>query len=165
MVFPTDKAHLFIQYFFSVFMRDSSVTLTTSFSTDHTNTLGSISISSQEVCEALASLDPNKAQGIECLSSKIWKICVPYWLIHCITLFIKVTVRTYDKLSTNITTVNDWFTTRSCYSYLTVYSTISFLPKQSTTQQLLLVLNTIHKATHASEAVDILCWTSGRLST
>ena len=78
MVFPTDKAHLFIQCFFSVFTRDSSVTSTTPFSSDHTNTLGSISISSQEVCKALASLDPNKAQEIECLSPEIWKICVPY---------------------------------------------------------------------------------------
>ena len=74
----SDKAHLFNQYFFSVFTRDSSSTPTTSFSAVHTNTLDNIFISSQEVYEALASLDPNKAQGIDYLSPKIWKTCAPY---------------------------------------------------------------------------------------
>ena len=104
-VSDSDKAHLFNQYFFSVFTRDSSTTPTTS-SAIHTNTLDSISISSHEVYEALASLDPNKAHGIDCLSPKIWKTCAPYlseplchlytkclqnsslpkeWLVHCIT--------------------------------------------------------------------------------
>ena len=44
-VSDSDKAHLFNQYFFSVFTRDSSTTPTTSFSAVHTNTLDSISIS------------------------------------------------------------------------------------------------------------------------
>ena len=105
-VSDSDKAHLFNKYFFSVFTRDSSTTPTTSSSSIHTNTLDSISISSHEVYEALASLDPNKAHGIDCLSPKIWKTCAPYlseplchlytkclqnsslpkeWLVHCIT--------------------------------------------------------------------------------
>ena len=84
----SDKAHLFDQYFFSVFTRDSSSTPTISFSAVHTNTLDNISISSQEVNKALASLDPNKAQGIDCLSPKIWKTCAPYlseFLCHLYT--------------------------------------------------------------------------------
>ena len=66
-VSDSDKAHLFNQYFFSVFTRDSSTTPTTLSSAIHTNTLDSISISPHEVYEALASLDPNKAHGIDCL--------------------------------------------------------------------------------------------------
>ena len=68
-VSDSDKAHLLNQYFLSVFTRDSSATSTTSFSAVHTNTVDSISIiSSQEVHEALASLDLNKAQGIDCIA-------------------------------------------------------------------------------------------------
>ena len=52
-VSDSDKVHLFIQYFFSVFTRDST-TPTTLSSAIHTNTLDSISISSHEVYEALA---------------------------------------------------------------------------------------------------------------
>ena len=59
-VSDTNKAHLFNQYFLSVFTRDSSANLTTSLSAVHTNTLDSISVSSQKVYEVLASLDPNK---------------------------------------------------------------------------------------------------------
>ena len=68
-VSDSDKAHLFNQYFFSVFTRDSSTTPTSSFSAVHTNTHDSISISSHEVYEALTSLDPNKAYGIDCRKS------------------------------------------------------------------------------------------------
>ena len=101
-----DKAHLFNQYFFSVFTRDSSVSSTTTSSTDDTDTLENISISLEEVYKVLVSLDPNKAQGIDCLSPKIWKTSAPHlskplcylftkcllnstlpseWLTHCIT--------------------------------------------------------------------------------
>ena len=66
----TDKAHLF-NHFFSVFTIDFSLHATTSSSTSCSNTLEDICILPKDVYEVLISLDPNKAQGIDCLSPKI----------------------------------------------------------------------------------------------
>ena len=75
-----EKAHLFNQYFYSVFTTDSSDSFPTTSCASHSNILEKISISSQEVYNVLVSLDPSKAQGIDHLSPKIWKISAPYFL-------------------------------------------------------------------------------------
>ena len=134
----------------------------------------------------MASLDPNKAHGIDCLSPKIWKTCAPYlseplchlytkclqnsslpkeWLVHCITPVYKSGSK---ELMTNYRPISllcivSKVLERLVYNkimpfLLNSFSTyqFGFLPKRSATQQLLLVLNTIHKAIHTSKAVDIL---------
>ena len=183
-VSASDKAHLFNRYFFSVFTRDSSVPSTTASS--DIEILDNISISPEEVYEVLVSLDPNKVQGIDCLSPKLWKVCAPCiskplchlftkcllnsalpseWLIHCITPIYKSGSR---ELVTNYRPISllcivSKVLERLVYNKVMpfLFNTFSvhqfgFLPKRCTTQQLLLVLNIILKAIYSNKGVDIL---------
>ena len=87
------------------------------------------------------------------------------WLVHCITPVYKSGSK---ELMTNYRPISlpcivSKILERLVYNkimpfLLNSFSTyqFGFLPKRSTTQQLLLVLNTIHKAIHTSKAVDIL---------
>ena len=70
-----DKAHLFNQYFLEILQFPQLATISSASDTD---TLENISISPEEVYEVLVSLDPNKTQGIDCLSPKIWKTSAPH---------------------------------------------------------------------------------------
>ena len=70
-----DQANLFNVYFFLVFTRDFSSTLNTALdSPPNSNILDNITISPHDVYDALTALDPNKAQGIDHISPKVWKI-------------------------------------------------------------------------------------------
>ena len=181
-----EKAHLFNQYFYSVFTTDSSDSFPTTSCASHSNILEKISLSPQEVYNVLVSLDPSKAQGIDHLSPKIWKISAPYlteplchlftrclanatlptdWLIHCIIPIYKSCgrdlVSNYRPIS--LLCVVSKVLERLIYNKVMPFLLdnfskyqFGFLPKQSSTQQLLLVLNTIHKTIQAGKGIDIV---------
>ena len=132
------------------------------------------------------SLDPSIAQGIDHLSPKIWKISAPYlteplchlftrclanatlptdWLIHCIIPIYKSggrdLVSNYRPIS--LLCVVSKVLERLIYNKVMPFLLdnfskyqFGFLPKRSSTQQLLLVLNTIHKTIQAGKGIDIV---------
>lgn len=72
---PQEKAEVFNKYFHSVLSKSSSDLPVLDSYCSHPDTLNSINIEVSEVYNAMASLDPTKAMGIDNISPKILKYC------------------------------------------------------------------------------------------
>ena len=70
-----DKANLFNEYFKSVFTTESCILPDLDTIPCPLNYIDNIEFSEEEVFEALTCLDPNKAMGIDMISTKILKYC------------------------------------------------------------------------------------------
>ena len=70
-----DKATLFNSYFYSVFNDKYSTDDSSATTNDISGTLSDTVITSEDVHEALVSLDPNKAMGPDGISPKVLKYC------------------------------------------------------------------------------------------
>ena len=120
-----EKANLFNEYFFSVFLKDLNLKFTCP-PNSNTQSLHDIEISTTEVFEILSTLDVNKAPGIDGISPAVLKYCaspllVPLchlftcsissgripiqWCTHCIIPIYKSGDKTHKKLSTYFTSV------------------------------------------------------------
>ena len=182
-----DQANLFKEYFFSVFTRDSSSTLNTVLdSPPNSNILDNITISPHDVYDALTALDPNKAQGIDHISPKVWKISAPalyYPVYHlfakCIanstlpaewqTHTIKPIFKSGDRSAVNnyrpisllciVSKVLERLVYDKTLPFLLKQLTVfqfGFLPNRSAIQQLLTVANTVQEALTANRSVDVI---------
>ena len=81
-----EKANLFNEYFFSVFLKDSNLKFTYP-PNSNTQSLYDIEISTTEVFEILSTLDVNKAPGIDGISPAVLKYCASPLLVPLCHLF------------------------------------------------------------------------------
>ena len=179
-------AQLFNSYFYSVFTRE-----TPSFSGDFDlsqseNNLRTIDISISEVFEAMNSLDPNKAMGIDKISPKVLKYCatslcepITYlysqclhfgylpqeWRTHCITPIYKngdkSIVSNYRPISllcivSKVLEKIIYRHTINFFSDLFTNHQFGFIPGRSSLQQLLLFVNDVITAKENSYEVDTI---------
>ena len=122
-----DLANLFNVYFFSVFTRDSSSTLNTALdSPPNSNILDNITISPHGVYDALTALDPNKAQGIDHISPKVWKISAPALYYPVYHLFAKCIANSTLPAEWQTHTITPIFKSGDC-SAVNNYRPISLL--------------------------------------
>ena len=84
-----EKANLFNEYFFSVFLKDSNLKFTCppTGCNNNTQSLRDIEISTTEVFEILSTLDVNKAPGIDGISPAVLKYCASPLLVPLCHLF------------------------------------------------------------------------------
>ena len=170
--FDSEKASLFNQYFYSVFITTSS-----SPSIDDlpglSNTINSVEFTEMEVYEVLSSLDPNKASGIDDIPPRILRLCADVlyrplynlftislrygiipsgWKVHKIVPVFKAgdpsSFRNYRPISllSNISKVLERLVYNKIISH--VNTSISplqfgFTEKSSTLQQMLLFIDSI----------------------
>ena len=81
-----EKANLFNEYFFSVFLKDSNLKFTCP-PNSNTQSLHDIEISTTEVFEILSTLDVNKAPGIDGIIPALLKYCASPLLVPLCHLF------------------------------------------------------------------------------
>ena len=114
-----DQARLFNEYFFSAFTRDSSpVSFTALDSLHNSNISENIFISPNDSCnrieqndvyDALTALDPNKAQGIDHISPKVWKLGAPVSCHPLYYLFTKCLANSTLSIEWQIHTITPIF--------------------------------------------------------
>ena len=179
-----DKAALFNQYFHSVFTTTSSTL--PDMGSPAIESLQSINISEADVYDALTSLDPNKALGIDGFGPKILKNCseslfqplchlfnlslassvIPNeWKTHKIIPIFKSGDRSlisnYRPISLlcNVSKVLEHIIFNKIINHVTALISpcqFGFLRGRSTTQQLILSLNDIHNAVSKGYQTDVI---------
>ena len=179
-----DKAALFNQYFHSVFTTSSSTLPDMGYPS--IDSLQLIDISETEVYNALISLDPNKALGIDGIGPKILKNCseslfqplchlfnlslsssiIPIeWKIHRIIPIFKSgdrsSISNYRPISLlcNVSKVLEHIISNKIINHITTMispNQFGFLQHRSTTQQLILFLSDIHNAMSNGHQADVI---------
>ena len=179
-----DKATLFNQYFHSVFTTDSSTVA--DMGDAPTELLQSINITETDVYDALTSLDPNKALGIDGIGPKILMNCaesvfrplchlfnlslsssaIPNeWKIHRIVPIFKSgdrsSISNYRPISLlcNVSKVLEHIIFNKIIHHITISispTQFGFLQRRSTIQQLILFLNDIHNAVSNGHQTDVI---------
>ena len=180
------NAQMFNSYFYSIFTRETS---SCSRDPDHSQSvynLHTIEINPSEVFEALISLDPNKAMGIDKISPKILKYCATSlcepithlysqcfhlgylpqeWRTHCITPIYKngdkSMVSNYLPISLLCIVSKAlekiiYKHTINFFSDLFTNHQFGFIPGHSSLQQLLLFVNDLIVAKENSYEVDTI---------
>jgi len=177
------RANLFNQYFYSVFTPPSTTLRHTNI-TSHPNEINSLVFTEEEVFSVLSQLDPNKATGIDSISPKILKYCaaslthplchlfnlslasgvIPQeWKVHLVVPVYKSADRSSVKNYRPISLLCNTSKALETLIYNKIIDHVlnnvttcqfGFLPKRSTTQQLLLYLNSIFKATSQGLQTD-----------
>ena len=176
------RASLFNRYFHSVFTAPTSSEQT--IPSLHPDQVNSLTFTEDEVYYVLCQLDPNKATGIDKISPKVLKNCafsltrplchlfnlslstgsIPEeWKIHLIVLVYKSedrsSVKNYRPISllSNTSKVLETLVYNNIINHTLSHITncqFGFLPGRSTTQQLLLYLNSIHQVTTQGHQID-----------
>ena len=180
-----DKANLFNKFFFSVY---SQMTTQPSLAGHpHSNSsLSSINITISDVFDALSSLDPSKAMGIDCIGPKVLKncataLCTPVhhlfsvslstgrlpneWRTHLIMPIFKAgdkcSVKNYRPISLlcTISKVLECLVFNHVAAFLADHMSVSqfgFLKGRSSQQQLLIMLNEVHANTRGKLCTDVV---------
>ena len=181
-----DKASLFNQFFYSVFLPNQSNPSQPSEHPKVKQLLRSISITDMEVYTALSSLDPFKAHGIDEVGPRILRSCalalyVPLhhlfclslscgffpldWCTHVITPLYKSgdksSVKNYRPISLlpTVSKVFERLVYDKVFEFVSPYISsqqFGFLPNQSTLQQLLISLHKISNSYSAHTQTDVI---------
>ena len=181
----SEKARLFNEYFFSVFLKDEHSGLTCP-PIDNTHLLQDIEISTTEVHEILSTLDITKAPGIDGISPAVLRHCaapllipvchlftssiitgkIPLqWCTHCITPIhksgSKTLVNNYRPIS--LLCIISKVLERIIYNRIMNFTMntftpfqFGFLPKRSTLQQLILFTERLLDGKNNKNDVDVI---------
>lgn len=180
-----DKANLFNKFFFSVYSQESSQPSQADHSQSHSS-LSSIDISIPDVFNALISLDPSKAMGIDHIGPKVLKycataLCTPVhhlfsvslctgqlpneWRTHLITPIFKAgdrsSIKNYRPISLlcSISKVLERLVFNHVVDFVADSISVSqfgFLKGRSSQQQLLIMLNEMHTNLQSKTCSDIV---------
>ena len=180
-----DKANLFNKFFFSIYSQRTSQPLFPGLSHSHPS-LSSINITTSEVFDALISLDPSKAMGIDRIGPKVLKMCATAlctpvhhlfsvslstghlpneWRTHLITPIFKAgdrsSIKNYRPISLlcTISKVLERLVFNRVAEFLADHMSVSqfgFLKGRSSQQQLLIMLSEVHANTQGKRCSDIV---------